>query len=203
MCGYNKIMLKIKGGPLKKYLFKKEFYRDLKGLTFLEVMIALFLFTIVLTGFAQRAWVALDANRRSTDEIIATNLRQALMAEIMSKKFAEFDLDPNIGPDPYGAATETRFCTTLTNRFDDVDDYNKTSETPPRAIGNVLLDGTGGTTPNYSGFNWSVSVEFNNTTSSPPPNPVPLNECKKVTVTVITPRGRVIEESARKINNTP
>jgi len=190
----------------------------IKGLTFLEVMIALFLFTIVLTGFAQRAWVALDANRRSTDEIIATNLRKALMAEIMSKKFADPDGGTYIGPDP-GASSpfETRFNTILADRFDDVDDYNETGQpTPvaPVAISGLPLNGAAGT-PDYSGYRWNVTVingynqcqpthtgvgcDVFNTSASQ----ISWDDCKEVRVTVTTPGGRAINETEWKINNPP
>ena len=191
MFGYNKIMLKI------------------KGLTFLEVVIALFLFTIVLTGFAQRAWVALDANRRSTEEIIATNLRRALMAEIMVKNCT----DPQGVDDP----GESRFGGTVDTYYDDVYDYNNynsTADGAPRTINNTLLNGSGGR-PNYAGFSWNVTV-INGTDQCQPvhtgvgcdifnasPTYLGWGECKQVTVTVITPRGRDINESQWKINNTP
>ena len=164
----------------------------LKGFTFLEVVIALFLFAIIMVGFAERAQVALDANSRSREEIIAANLKRSLMAEIMVKNFAE----------PGTEGGESRFSTT--NPFDDVNDYNGMSETPPRTIGNVLLDGTGGR-PNYSGFRWSVSVAAGATTNGcnnfaldVPPD-VPLADCKEVIVDVTTPRGRIFRETEWRI----
>jgi len=168
----------------------------IKGLTFLEVVIALFLFTIVIVGFADRAWWALDDNRRSTDEIIATNLRRALMAEIMVKNLT----DPQEFDDP----GESRFGVTVDTYYDDVYDYNGMNESPPRTIGKVLLDGT-----DYSGFRWDVTV-INGTVGgtgcdllNASPSNISRNDCKEVRVTITTPSGRVINETEWKINNTP
>lgn len=126
-----------------------------KGLTFLEIVIALSILTIALVGYFQIFNTALNSNHRATQEIIATNLARGLMAEIMSKEFVEpgsGDPPPALGPD---SGETDRF-----NGFDDVDDYHGLSESPPITVGNVVMDGTIPGVPNYSNFTRSVEVTY-------------------------------------------
>lgn len=128
-----------------------------KGFTFLEILISLSILTIALLGFFQIFNTALNSSYRATQEMIATNLARGLMAEIMSKNFAD-SLDPTpaaLGPD----GTESRHGG-VGNAFDDVDDYNNcTDGPPPYTIGGLPMNGTAGM-PNYSGFTRSVTVQY-------------------------------------------
>ncbi|MFH1777102.1 MAG: hypothetical protein ABH952_06050 [Candidatus Omnitrophota bacterium] len=126
-----------------------------KGLTFLEIIIALSLFTIALLGIFQMFNMALNAGYRATQETIATNLARGLMNEIMSKNF-EDPMEPgtDIGPN-----TEeiTR------SHFDDVDDYHGLTESPPVTVGGADMDGTGEPPlPDYSDFTRNVTVVYCN-----------------------------------------
>lgn len=152
----------------------------IKGLTFLEVLLALSIFAVIFVGISQGVMVVLETSRRTTQETIAINLRGALMSEIAVKNFS----DPQ---DPYntsiGPNTGEDNNRTL---FDDIDDYHGYSDGPPPiTVGGLAMDGTVGT-PNYTGFSRSVSVINDNATF-----PVPLNESKRITVNVTTPDGRV------------
>lgn len=166
-----------------------------KGLTFLEIVIALFLFAVAMLGFLQIFNTALDASHRATQEIIATNLARGLMAEIMSKNFEEPGSDPanppSLGPDS-GELSRSD--------YDDVDDWyagGLWSESPPVTVGGDPMDGTVPGVPNYSGFTRSVNVGYCTIDGSnniiPDPGPT---EYKHITVTASGPyvRDVIVDE---------
>jgi prepilin-type N-terminal cleavage/methylation domain-containing protein len=161
-------------------------FRAQSGFTFLEIVISLLILSVGALSMLQIVNVAMDAHYRASQEVIASNLANALMAEILAKKFAESVSNTNIGPE----ASEARFNPPLgTNAYDDVDDYNSTGifdGPPPITIGNLPMNGLSGA-PNYPGFTRSVRVEFyNTTTGGVDPNPT---SCKQITVTVNGPAG--------------
>lgn len=129
-----------------------------KGFTFLEIVVALFILTIVLVGFLQIFNIAMDASYRARQETIATNLGRGLIAEIMTKNFTDpvpgcFTLGPEAG--------ETNRST-----FNDVDDYKDYYEAPPLGgisgdLGASSMNGSGGT-PDYSRFSRGMSVSYCN-----------------------------------------
>lgn len=155
-----------------------------KGLTFLEIVMALFILSLALLGLLQMFNAALDSSFRANQEIIATNLSRGLMAEVMSKNFS----DPEEPNNPLGKDTAE----TIRNTFDDVDDYNNHSESPPVTIGGAPMDGTGGA-PDYSRFTRSVRVVYCNIVGNDivevSPGPT---DYKKVTVTSSGPYVRDI-----------
>lgn len=155
-----------------------------KGLTFLEIIIALSVFSFALVGYFQIFRTALDGNNRATQEITAVNLARGLMAEIMSKNFEE----PG-QPDSFGREEgNNRY------EFDDVDDYDTWSESPPVTVGipGLPMDGTA-ETPDYSKFTRSVEVIYciidggNNFIPDAGPT-----EFKQITVTVSGPYLREV-----------
>ncbi len=123
----------------------------------MEVILALTVLSVALLGFFQTFDTALNSSYRVAQETIAINLCRGLMAEVVSKSFEEpgsGDLGnppPPLGPD---AGETTR------NSFDDVDDYNNYTESPPCTVDGTPMNGAGGTTPNYSSFSRSVSVVY-------------------------------------------
>jgi len=163
-------------------------HRDIKnrGLTFIEILISLIIFTVAMLGFSQIFKVALDTQHRAAQEIIATNLARGLMAEIMAKNFTDPEEGETGALGPNGS--ETR------GTFDDVDDYNGYTESPPRTLGGLPLDGSTEGRPDYSAFRRSVSVVY--CSRSEPPSPFtytcpvavpPLTDYKRATVTVSCP----------------
>lgn len=125
-----------------------------EGLTFLEVGIAISLFAVVMLGFFQLFNIAVNSSYRATRQIIVTNLCRGLMAEIMSKEFS----DPE---DPNNVALGLNAGEVSRSDFDDVDDYDDWSESPPITIGGDPMNGMGGS-PNYLGFTRSVEVSYVN-----------------------------------------
>lgn len=138
MCGYNKISSNL-------------------GLTFLEILVALFILTISLLGFFQMFNTSIETSYRAKQELIAINLARGLLAEIVSKDFVDPD-DPSrtsLGRDTVDGES-TR------NTFDDVDDYDyfrNNPENPPYTVGGEPLNGTGGR-PDYSAFTRTVTVSY-------------------------------------------
>lgn len=145
---------------------------------------ALFILSLALLGLFQMFNTALDSSYRATQESVAMNLGRGLMAEVMSKNFA----DPTQPNNPLGKDTGE----TTRNTFDDVDDYNNYSDSPPVTVGGTPMNGTGGT-PDYSRFTRSVRVVYCNIVGnnivevSPGPT-----DYKKVTVTSSGPYVRDI-----------
>ncbi|MFH1622218.1 MAG: prepilin-type N-terminal cleavage/methylation domain-containing protein [Candidatus Omnitrophota bacterium] len=155
-----------------------------RGLTFLEMLISLMIFSIAMLGYFQMFNVAINSQLRTKQEIIGANLARALMSEILVKEFK----DPTEPLNPLGPDTGE------TNRilYDDVDDYDDGSiENPPRTIDGTPMNGAG-VTPDYSDFSRSAIVEYCEIIDNPDPTPddvlcgpaKPLSDYKKVTVTV-------------------
>ena len=109
---------------------------------------------------------AVEAERR-----LAYPLAQQLMAEVLQAYFAEPAGTPTFGPE----AGETRAT------YDDVDDYNGLSETPPATRAGVALAG-------YAGWTRAVAVAY----VSPAALAVSstATTLKRVTVTVTAPSGK-------------
>jgi type II secretory pathway pseudopilin PulG len=131
------------------------------GFTFLEIALSLLILTVGALSMLQCVNVAMDANYRAQQEVIANNLAGALMNEIMSKFFEETINDNSIGVED-----ETAFQRTAAGgfSFDDVDDYNGYNDGPARTIAPIMIDnnfmdGNLGR-PNYQGFSRSVTVNF-------------------------------------------
>ena len=155
-----------------------------QGLSFLELLIALMIFSIAILGIFEIFPVALNAQLKASQEIIATNLARALMAEIMAKDF----VDPDEGGTTIGL-NANEFINVRTT-LDDIDDYHLWNETPPKNLNNLGMDGTDGR-PDYSDFTRSVSVVFcvvSGTITCPGAG----TDYKQVTVTVTGPFVRDI-----------
>lgn len=159
-----------------------------QGFTYLEILMAFLILSVTLLGLFEIFNIALNATHRAIQENIAMNLARGLMAEVMSKNFA----------DPASAATATlgpEAGEIGRSTFDDADDYNGYSETPP-----VSINGTPMVGPDFSQFTRQVRVVYcnisgNNITEvSPGPT-----DYKKITVTVSSPYVRNISIDELKV----
>ncbi|UCD15789.1 MAG: hypothetical protein JSV34_01710 [Candidatus Omnitrophota bacterium] len=109
---------------------------------------------------------------------IASTLSRDLMDEIIGKGFDDPDAGAVFGPEE----AEPRV------NYDDADDYDGWSKSPPQNISGTYFDGTG-TTPNYSRFRRAVTVEnvpednFNAGT----PSADSTTDAKRIIVTVSWP----------------
>lgn len=158
-----------------------------KGLTFLEIVISLFILTIAMLGYSQIHRTALESGHRAIREIIATNLTRGLIAEIMSKDFEE----PGSPGSFAREEADNRYL------FDDVDDFHNWSELPPITIGipptgGQPMDGTVAGVPDYSDFTREVKVK-NIDCDDGSDAADGSTDCKEVRVTVSGPYVRDID----------
>jgi Tfp pilus assembly protein PilV len=171
------------------------------ALTFLELVIAISILTVAMLGFLEILNTALNTKYRANQEIIATSLGRSLMAEITAKNFADPQFPNNaLGPDPTTSGDiETRHGT-KNNSFDDVDDYNRYTESKgwPVSIGGLPMNGLAGM-PDYSKFYRSVSVVFVNASMIQVSSPTGY---KKIIVTTKGPYVSDIITTGIKTNVT-
>jgi len=169
-----------------------------RGLTFLEILISLIIFTVAMLGIFQIFNVALDAQHRARQEIIAINLARGLTAEIMAKNFVDPDEPTNnaLGLNP-GESFSNR------QTLDDVDDYNGYDESAagyPTTVGNQAMNGSVVGIPDYSGFSRSVNVVYcDSNINCPAAGP---SDYKRARVTVNNPYAKNIiidEVTARPV----
>lgn len=144
------------------------------GFTLVEVMLVTVLLTIGVVSLLQATSAVMTGETDIENIDVATVLARDLMDEILSKGF----------DDPDGGAFGTEEAEPRSN-FDDVDDYDGWSKSPPQSVSGTSYDGTGGT-PNYTNFTRAVTVEnvpvndFNAAT----PSPDGTTGAKRIVVTV-------------------
>ncbi|MBI1884656.1 MAG: type II secretion system protein [Chlamydiae bacterium] len=154
------------------------------GFTFIELVIVI---TVIALAFPTLLYYFFNV-KASLDEFrlrsLAVQLAEDLMEEVASKKWDENRTQgPVVDSSKTAAASlgpeagESRSASGAT-RFDDVDDYNGLSESPP-------LDSQGSSIGGFSEFTRTAQVSYVNSSdldttvaSSPPPN------YKRVSVTV-------------------
>lgn len=140
-----------------------------RGWTLLEVSICTLLVGLVLASAMQAFGSVLRSRASISDRARAVQLAGQLLTEILDCRYIDEGASPLFGPE----ATEVGTTRTL---YDDVDDYNGWSETPPK-------DKTGTTLPNLTGWQREVVVEWVD-----PANPATVSltdqNVKRVTVTV-------------------
>ncbi|MCK7471177.1 MAG: prepilin-type N-terminal cleavage/methylation domain-containing protein [Desulfomicrobium escambiense] len=134
-----------------------------KGFSLIEVVITIVIVSIAVTGVIT---VFLTATQKGIDpvlEIKSVELGQALMDEIMLKRYDESTpegggriLDPTAIPGPESGET-TRM------DFDDIDDYHGYTDGGT----NPVLDQIGHPVPGYSGFQRTVEVGYFDTDHQP------------------------------------
>ena len=138
--------------------------------TLIELLITIVLVGIVLLALIMSFHESLKSLERQKDLLSASLLSEDLMNEIRSKQYANPQYSTNFGRE-----------TGETNRirFNDVDDYDNWSETPPKTM-------EGSNLPNCAGFTRRVIVvnvpatNFN----SPPLPDYYTNDFKRITVVV-------------------
>ncbi len=145
--------------------------RPFRAFTMIEAAFSVAITGVVLTA-AMGTFGAIARNRSiEAERRAAYPLGQQLMAEILQAYFVDPGPSPVFGPE----AGETRAT------YDDVDDYNGWTETPPGTRAGVALTG-------YAGWTRAVAVAY--------VDPVTLTvsatatALKRVTVTVTSPGGK-------------
>jgi prepilin-type N-terminal cleavage/methylation domain-containing protein len=115
------------------------------GFTLVEVVVSSAIISILLVAALHAAAGAAVARQRIEDRSRATLLGQALLSEILRQAYQEpVDL-PLLGREGGELADTTRLT------FDDVDDYNQWSESPPCARDGAAITG-------FEGWGRSVRV---------------------------------------------
>jgi MSHA pilin protein MshD len=102
-------------------------------------------------------------------------LAQQLLTEVLQSYYVDPGLTPTFGPES-GESIGNR------SKFDDVDDYNNWTESPPQ-----LKNGT--TLTDYTGWTRTVAVAWANPTT-PTTTSASDQGLKRITVTVTDPSGR-------------
>jgi MSHA pilin protein MshD len=146
------------------------------GFTLAEILVAVVVITVALVPLITVIGQGVKRSKDPQRITVANMLAQDLMEEIICKKFDEDPTNPdttaNLRPD----SGETRSGNPTTRNFDDVDDYNGYTETPPKEV-----DGTSMT--EYTGFTRSVVVAYVSETNLDLVS-TPITRFKRITVTV-------------------
>ena len=122
-----------------------------RGATLIEAVLA-----VIALGIATPPLVGLfrEVAARGADDTyqqVAITYGESLMEEIVSKKFE----DPGVANGSFGTEESTR------SSYDDIDDYDALSESPPKRFNGTLLNA-------YGGFTRTATVD-NVTGASPDP----------------------------------
>lgn len=165
------------------------------GFTLIELIVLIAVLGLALTGVtlainhsAQQAPMALMQTR-------AMEIAQSYLEEILQKRF---DQNTGQGGIPRCDSTDNnaRTCSSTLGpdgetraTYNDVDDYNGISDSPPvTATGTSLTD--------YNGYRVQVSVVYAGNELGYSSN----RHAKRITVTVTTPLGNTIPVSAYRVN---
>ena len=116
-----------------------------RGLTIVEVVISVMIVGLVMVSAMDSVGQILRGRQQTADAVRAKALAQQLMTEILRDAY-EDDTSPVFGPES-GESGGSRA------DWDDVDDYDGWSQSPPE-------DHDGNTLPNLSGWQRDVVVEF-------------------------------------------
>lgn len=145
-----------------------------RGFTLLEAVVSTLFVGLMLVAALKTVSSTVRARQIQVGQRQGPALARQLMSEILQTRYLDPGPTPIFGPET-GEGTGTR------SAFNDVDDYNAWSESPPQ-----LKDGTQLT--DYSAWTRGVSVAF---VSRADPNSTSGTETglKRITVTVTDPAG--------------
>ncbi|MCX8011920.1 MAG: type II secretion system GspH family protein [Desulfobacterota bacterium] len=147
-----------------------------QGFTLIEIMVALLTLVIVIMGF----WMVMPTEKsvvdKTKDKRVALLLAKQMMEEVQTKAYE----DPDLSPNSFGREEEPP-----RTHFDDIDDYNGWSETPPQYPDGTILNGDNGK-PDYRGFCREVRVENVDDNNYGNPRANGTTNSKKVTVRVLS-----------------
>jgi MSHA pilin protein MshD len=115
------------------------------ALTLVEAIISVLIVSLMLTAALHTVGAARRAHARNADYARAALLAEALMSEILLRRYEEGGGIGTLGLDAGEADMPGR------TGYDDVDDYHRLDDTPPRdRLGNPL--------PGYNGWSRTVNV---------------------------------------------
>jgi prepilin-type N-terminal cleavage/methylation domain-containing protein len=85
---------------MEVHVILQTVWPDKKGLTLVEVMIALLILLVVSLALMQTAMVSIDANTRNASRDEAVKIAEELMDEARNLPFDDFDQNGTADPDP-------------------------------------------------------------------------------------------------------
>ncbi len=118
------------------------------ALSLVEVTISVTIVAVMMVSALSTLWSVVRSRQINQDLQIGQKLAEQLMAEILSKPYE----DPDVAPGSFGA-TGSELAAGDRSRFDDVDDYDGWSASPPE-----MADGT--VIPDRGGWERSVGVVY-------------------------------------------
>ncbi len=141
-----------------------------RGISLLEVVISIMLVSIVLIGSLRAASTLLLSRYVDVNRIRGELLAEVLMTEILNQSY-EDAVNPVFGMES-GENTSNR------NSYDDVDDYQTFTESPPRSSTNVALSG-------FGQWTWTANVQWVDPVDLATPS-ASETDVKKISVTANT-----------------
>lgn len=146
-----------------------------RGLSYVEVVLSVPLVGLVVVGALNASGGVLRTWDAAGDRHRGLALAQHLMAEVLGQPYEEPVDPPTLGREPSESGGNRK-------QWDDIDDYDGWSKSPPSDKDNAIL-------PNTTGWTRAVTVKYAN-----PANPTANSRTdlglKRVTVTVTDPAGR-------------
>jgi len=141
------------------------------GFTMIEAAVSVAIVGVLLAASAGALVSIARIQRTQLERRGAYALGEQLMGEIIQQYFSDQSNPPVFGPQP----GETRPV------FDDVDDYNGYSASPP-------VQESGAAMPGYAGWTESVVVAYVDPNN--PANTLSSSGLKRITVTITSPSGK-------------
>jgi len=167
-----------------------------RGFSLIETVIAIVIIGIALAGVVAVFFQNIQEGSRPLLETRGIELGQAMMDEILLKRWDE-DTPLGGGRIPTAQANiGTEGTETTRTDFDDVDDYNGYSDgIPGEPLKNELGEDI---STEFTGYSRSVTVDFFKPSGAPAG--IPTNDYKRVRVQVTTPMGESFVFTAIKTN---
>ena len=161
----------------------------------MEAVISIVIVSVAIVGILSVIFNTTQKGVNPVMELKACELGQAMLDEIMLKRWDE---DTPLGGghiDVSLANIGTESGETSREDFDDVDDYDGYSD---GTSSEPLKDEAGNTLTGFTGFSRSVSVSFEKPVGAP--SSIDVENYKKITVKVSLPTGEEISFVAYKTN---
>ena len=147
-----------------------------------EVVVSSAIVSVLLVAALQTVAAAGQNRAVMQRRLVARQLTQGLMAEILTKPFADPEGGFGIGPDLGEIAS-------LRSTFDDLDDYHGWSAAPPESADGTALG-------DYAGWGRSVQVRYVDFASGVPFTPMSSSDFKAITVSVSYEGDQVLSITA-------
>ena len=158
------------------------------GATLVELVMTIVIISVAIAGVIGAFALISGRSADPLNQTRATELAQLYIDEIISKKYD--DATPEGGQPPYSGSCDIRSEGAETRpTFDDVDDYDDVTDSPP-SDAQGPLDG-------YSGFTVNVSVSCAGTD---PGIGLPSAEAKRIDLTITDPGGQTFVFAAYRAN---